>query len=263
LTKRDDKYNTIIIKNKNIIKDIHFHMKINYFSDITFELYNKNQSNGYKNYYSSDNPKNNITKYTLYEKPIEEFEDKIYLFTYWKEYKFNFQEMINYYEYKDCKKLEIKDLFDYQNKIKNPEYDSDMFDIYPDEKYRYHTLYHDKYFHIQNILKLEKLESLSIDYYKYNDLHSFYNNTLKELTIGSYDNISHIKTISGISNFNSLSKITFINCYYLENVVDILQKEKHIIQELFFIYCHKIDYSDLITYCKEKRIKLDIKFYFI
>ena len=147
--KKDDKYDVIIVKNRNIIKDIYFHMKINYFVDITFELYEKNRFYGHtKNNYEP-------TKYILYEKPIEEFEDKIYLFTYWKEYKFNFQEMINYYEYKDCKNLEIKSSFDYVNKINNPEYDSDMFDTYPDEKYRYHTLYHDKYFHIHNISKLE------------------------------------------------------------------------------------------------------------
>jgi hypothetical protein len=263
--KKDDKYNIIIIKDRNIIKDIHFHMKINYFVDITFELYEKKNCIEHKSILSSDNSKNNnkLTKYSLYEKPIEEFDDKIYLFTYWKEYRFNFQEMINYYEYKDCKNLEIKDCFDYVNKIINPEYDSDMFDTYPDEKYRYHILYHDKYFHIQNISKLDKLECLNIDYYKYNDLNAFYNKTLKELTIGSYNTISYIKSINGISNFDVLSKITFINCFYLENIVNILQQEKNIIQELYFIYCHKIDFSELMTYCKEKRIKLNIRFCFI
>ena len=67
----------------------------------------------------------------------------------------------------------------------------------------------------------------------------------------------------GISNFDSLSKITFINCFYLKNIVDVLQNEKHIIQELFFIYCHKIDFLELTTYCKEKNIKLNIRFCFV
>lgn len=255
---KKDNYDFTIIKDVNIIKDIHFHMKINEFIhvtfEVTFELYNKNNLIGYKNL------DENITEYTLYEKPIEEFEDKIYLFTYWTEYKFDFQELKNYYENKNCENLEIKNSYDYVNKKNNPKYESDGWDIYPDNKYRYYILYYDKYFFIQNISKLIKLEKMSIDYYKYDNLEVFSNKSLKSLEIGSNKYTSLIKTISGISNFESLSKITFINCFYLENIVKILKEEKNVIKELCFIYCYKINLSELITYCTKNNIILHINY---
>jgi hypothetical protein len=211
---KKENYDIIIIKCYQKFKNIHFLLNLNYFINVVYELYNNNSS------YSKRNINENITIYTLYEKPIEEFDDKIYLFSYKKEYKFNFNDLLNYYENKDCKSLEIKYNYDYNNKTENSPIDDDGWEVYEDEKFRYYTLYYDKYFYVQNISKLYQLEKLSFEYYKYENLEVFSNNTLIELIIGSYNEFSDIKTMKGISNFNFLSKIIFIKCFLLNNIIN-------------------------------------------
>jgi len=252
---KKENYDIIIIKCYQKFKNIHFLLNLNSFINVVYELYNNNSS------YSKRNINENITIYTLYEKPIEEFDDKIYLFSYKKEYKFNFNDLLNYYENKDCKSLEIKYNYDYNNRTDNPPIDDDGWEVYEDEKFRYYMLYYDKYFYVQNISKLYQLEKLSFEYYKYENLEVFSNNTLIELTIGSYNEFSDIKTMKGISNFNFLSKITFIKCFLLNNIINVLEEEENCIKELNFYYCDKINIFELVNYCTEKKIKLEVKYY--
>jgi hypothetical protein len=242
------------------VSNILINIKLNEKIDITLSLFKyrpttcQTSANNCRNY-SDDR----ITLYDIYDKPIEEFEDKIFLLKYIAEYKFGFEDIFNYYVAKNIDKLEIKSGFNYLNMKINEKYNyCDWEGLIPDKKFRYFTMYNDKYFHIKTLSALNELTYLTFDFYKYTDLESFESISLKYLQIGSLDNCSKINTLKGISKFKSLTSIKLINCDKLCSVVKTLSEEENKIEEIDIEYCFLINVSELITYCLDKNIKLRI-----
>ena len=226
-------YSAIIKKYCNKLSDIIINIKPHDKIDITFNLFYR-CSAGYR---CSKISEEKLFLYKMYEKTIEEFDDKIILYKYTYEKNKKFETIINHYEKKDIIELEIK-----------PSLNSDYMNIY-------RILYDDDFFYIKNISYLYKLESLIINYYIYDDLTTFYNETIKYLCIGSLDDRSLIKSLKGISSFKSLTKLKLVKCYLLNDIIEILKNEDNNIKELEILFCNNINLSEIINYCLEKDIK--------
>ena len=257
---KKDGYTTIFDCYMDRVSNILINIKLNEKTDITLSLLKhkpttcESSANHCKNY--SDDK---ISLYDIYDKPIEEFEDKIFLLKYIAEYKFGFEDIFNYYVPKNIDKLEIKSGLNYENMKINENYNYCEWEgLIPDKRLRYFTMYNDKYFHIKTLSTLSKLTYLTFEFYKYTDLESFESESLKYLQIGSFDNYSNINTLKGISKFKSLTSIKFINCNKLCSIVETLSEEENKIEEIDIEYCPLINVSGLITYCLNKNIKLRI-----
>jgi len=257
---KKDGYTTTVDCYMDRVSNILINIKLNEKIDITLSLLkykptNCESSANYCRNYSDGR----ITLYDIYDKPIEEFEDKIFLLKYIAEYKFGFEDIFNYYVPKNIDKLEIKSGLNYLNMKINEKYNyCDWEGLIPDKKFRYFTMYNDKYFHINTLSTLRELIYLTFEFYKYSDLESFESDSLKYLQIGSLDNCSKINTLKGISKFKSLTSIKLINCNKLCRIVETLSEEENKIEEIDIEYCSLINVSELITYCLDKNIKLRI-----
>jgi len=257
---KKDGYTTTFDCYMDRLSNILINIKLNEKIDITLSLLKykhttcQTSAHNCRNY-SDDR----ITLYDIYDKPIEKFEDKIFLLKYIAEYKFEFEDIFNYYVPKNIDKLEIKSGFNYLNMKINEKYNyCDWEGLIPDKKLRYFTMYNDKYFHIKTLSTLNELTYLTFEFYKYSNLESFESISLIYLQIGSLHNCSKINTLKGISKFKSLTSIKFINCDKLCSIVETLSKEDNKIEEIDIEYCPLINVSGLISYCLDKNIKLRI-----